>query len=199
MKKTLLTASVGALALAAAASTGSHAQTGNAYIGDTIMVGYTFCPQGYADADGQLLPIAQNQALFSLIGCTYGGDCRTSMALPDLRGRIPIQHGQGNGLTNHNLGARGGMENYTLNITQLPNHRHSLMATNAGNNAVSPQNNAFTTLTGTGQAAYNTGVDIAFENDVVAHSGGNQSFNVMSASLGIRYCVALYGLYPSRN
>ena len=98
----------------------AHAGTDD-YIGEIFMMGSNFCPRGSAPANGQLLPVSQNQALFSLLGTTYGGDGRTTFALPDLRGRSPIHAGQGPGLSNYRLGSKGGTENNALNSTTINN------------------------------------------------------------------------------
>jgi microcystin-dependent protein len=96
------------------------------FLGEIYMGGYNFAPRGYAQCDGQLLSIAQNQALFSLLGTTYGGNGTTTFALPDLRGRSPMHQGQGNGLSNRNLGEKSGFETITLTTGQLPAHNHTV-------------------------------------------------------------------------
>src|SRR6056297_1754420 len=104
----------------------AEAQAFEQFLGQIMMVGYNFCPRGWANADGQLLPISSNSALFSLYGTTFGGDGRTTFALPDLRGRVPIHPGQGIGLPNYTLGQRGGQASITLGIDNLPPHEHTV-------------------------------------------------------------------------
>src|SRR5580658_742842 len=99
---------------------------GTPYVGEIRMFGFGFAPQGWALCNGQLLPINQNQALFSLLGTTYGGDGRTTFALPDLQGRVPIHMGQGAGLSPYVMGQVGGVENVTLTIAQIPAHTHTV-------------------------------------------------------------------------
>ena len=112
------------LSAAFAVTAPAHAGGTDPFLGEIITTGYTFCPRGYANTDGQLLPINTNQALFSLLGTTYGGDGRTSFGLPELRGRAPFNLGRGPGLTNRSLGSRGGSETNTQTVTQMPSHNH---------------------------------------------------------------------------
>lgn len=196
--KTLLTC---AAALAASASLGSAAQAQQieAYLGDVILVGYDFCPRDWASAEGQLLPISQYTALFSLVGTTYGGDGQTSFGLPDLRGRYPVHHGQGDGLTNFVWGQQIGADRTTLTAQNLPPHTHAMRGNDAGNDVVNPGGAAFTTLTGQGQIAFSSPADTALDSDTVGVTGGGAAMNVHAPSLGMRYCVALAGMYPQRN
>ncbi len=108
------------------------------FLGEIKMVGFNFAPRGWALADGQLLPISANSALFSLYGTTYGGDGRTTFALPDLRGRTPIHQGSGQGLTERRIGSKGGAEYATLNVNQLPPHAHALLAHAGTGNQAAP-------------------------------------------------------------
>ena len=108
------------------------------FIGQLMLFGGNFAPRGWAMCDGQLLPIAQYSALFSILGTTYGGDGRTTFALPDLRGRVPMGFGHGPGLSAHGLGSKGGEENVTLTTSQIPSHSHQAMGSNADGNAPSP-------------------------------------------------------------
>lgn len=173
------------------------------FIGQICLFGFNFAPRGWALCNGQLLPISQNAALFSLIGTTYGGDGRTTFALPDLRGRAPIHYGQGAGLTNRSMGEVSGTENVTLLITQIPAHNHILQANNSGGNApLSPSTvisnpvdingdalNAFT-----GSAA-----NTSLSPTAIGMSGGSQPHNNMQPYLVMNYCIALVGIFPSRD
>jgi len=104
---------------------GAAAQAQEKYLGEIMLVGYNFCPGSTTEANGQLIAISQNSALFSLYGTTYGGDGQTTFALPDLRGRVPVQTGQGPGLSNYPLGAAGGTESRALSVAQMPAHAHA--------------------------------------------------------------------------
>ena len=153
-------------------------------LGEIRMVGFSFCPRGWAAADGQLLPINQNTALFSLLGTTYGGDGRSTFALPDLRGRVPVHAGQGGGLSDYRQGAKGGSEQNTLTTSNLPPHQHSIQGVSSGSG------NSTGVLIGKG-----SGTQTATTNQV----GSGQAVNNLSPYLTIRYCVALQGIFPSRN
>ncbi len=159
-----------------------------------------FAPRGWAFCNGQLLPISQNTALFSLIGTTYGGDGRTTTALPNLQGRAPMHPGRGPGLTDRRLGQRGGIEVVTLTEAQMPNHTHSLkgIATPATTNVPSNTTALARSVDGfaykenaTANATLNTGALLS--------AGGSQSHNNMSPFLVMNFIIALVGLYPSRS
>ncbi|ACU06859.1 microcystin dependent protein [Flavobacteriaceae bacterium 3519-10] len=111
------------------------------YLGQIAFVAFTFAPKGWAECNGQLLPISQNTALFSLLGTTYGGNGQTTFALPDMRGRVLIHNGQGNGLSNYELGQTGGTENHTLTIAEMPQHIHNVNAVSAEGNQNVPTGN----------------------------------------------------------
>jgi microcystin-dependent protein len=170
------------------------------FIGQIQAFGFNFAPRGWALCDGQLLPINQYVALYSLIGTQYGGDGRSSFALPDLRGRVPMHVGTGNGLTNRRLGRNGGTETNTLTINQMPNHNHILLGAEEGNTD-DPKNNfiagdgtnSFSTTSGS--ATDPNGVGINGTNS----TGGSQAQNNMQPFLVINYCIALDGVFPSRG
>ena len=123
------------LAAVALAATTTAVSAQERWIGEITLVGFNFCPRGTVPAQGQLLPIAQNQALFALYGTLYGGDGRTNFALPDLRGRVPVGSGQGQGLSNIQQGARGGAETHTQTVQELANHTHATTVTINGTTA----------------------------------------------------------------
>ncbi|WP_300395625.1 tail fiber protein [Henriciella sp.] len=201
----------GKYALAAMAAAGlatAQAPTAAAgpdpYIGEVAIYPYTFCPRSWVPANGQLLAINQYQALFSLYGTTFGGDGRTTFALPDLRGRVVVGVGQGQGLTDHRQGARFGAEQTTLSVANLPAHAHgaSVMASTAAPDARSPAGNAPADFTSTDVDAYTAGAPDApmVEGTVsVEETGGGQPFAAHQPSLALQYCVATQGIYPSRN
>ena len=171
------------------------------------MFGGNFAPRGWALCEGQLLPISQNSALFSILGTTYGGDGRTTFALPDLRGRAPIHAGHGPGLSDVRLGQRGGTETTTLNITNLPSHNHQ------GSISVGPDtnltdvatNNRLATEARGGQDVpqiYTTdggSANMAADSVMISNAGGNQAFSNRSPYLAINYIIAMQGVFPSRS
>lgn len=169
------------------------------FIGTITLFGFNFAPQGWAKCEGQLLPIAQNSALFSLLGTIYGGDGRTTFALPDLRGRAPIGENQGAGLTNRPLGSRGGTETDTLTTAQLPAHTHGLRASAAAGNSNVPTGKVLADP-GRGVNAYtDAATDTDMKADAIGSAGGGQSVNNMPPYLAMNYCIALVGIFPSRN
>lgn len=171
------------------------------------MFGGNFAPRGWALCDGQLLPIASNTALFSLIGTIYGGDGRTTFALPDLRGRAPIHQGQGPGLSPRPIGQRSGTETNTLNSLQLPSHNHGLTGGTvnipvSGEDANQDEAAGKYLANGTFYHAAPDGTygagPIPLSGNT-APAGGSQPVNNMSPYLTINYIIATVGIFPSRN
>ncbi len=179
------------------------------FIGEITLYGYTFCPRGSLEANGQLLPISGNTALFSLYGTTFGGDGRTSFALPDLRGRAPIGNGRGPGLADRRLGTRGGSESVTLNTAQMPAHDHgvsvAINGTTAQGSSPTPAGNLPALSTAASVYAPSpTGTTLAPMSPEMAsvsqsRQGGGQAVGTMPPFLAMRYCVNLFGVFPSRN
>lgn len=173
------------------------------FIGDIIAVGYDFCPRSWASAEGQLLPIANNTALFSLIGTTYGGDGRTSFGLPDLRGRIAASQGRGPGLTQRHQGSKIVTEAIVLSEGQLPAHSHDVNANNLDGDKSGPANKVLAAAppSGTGsETIYSDQPPTRQMSDkMIANAGGSAWFNVEDPYLVMRYCIALDGVYPSRS
>jgi microcystin-dependent protein len=171
------------------------------FIAEVRIWALNFAPRGWAFCNGQLLPIAQNTALFSLVGTIYGGDGRTSFGLPDLQGRAAMHPGRGPGLTDRRLGERGGAATATLTEAQMPSHTHKLQASTSDADSSSPAGNvpAKTAApvnlyrTNPGGAAFQ---DTAMETKA---AGGGQPHNNMQPYLGLNFCIALVGLYPSRS
>lgn len=173
------------------------------FLAEIIMFAGNFAPRGWAFCQGQLLPIAQNTALFSLLGTTYGGDGRTTFALPDLRGRVPVGTGQGPGLPNINLGEMSGEAAHTLNVTEMPAHSHPAQAAgsaNAGDSA-SPGGNTWATSTARDNVYTSAAPDssMAASAVTVGAAGGSQPHNNMQPYLGMNYIIALQGIFPSRS
>jgi len=168
------------------------------FLGEIMMVGYTFCPAGWTEASGQLLSISQYTALFSLYGTNFGGDGRTNFALPDLRGRVPMHEGDGPGLTPRIVGQKGGFETNTLAVAQMPSHTHSLNVLSAEGTTADPSG-GFSANAGR-EDIYGSGTpDAQMSAAAIGSSGGGQPVGNIQPFLVIRYCVALQGIFPSRG
>ncbi len=165
------------------------------FIGEVILFGGNFAPRGWAFCDGQILPINQNQSLFSLLGTTYGGDGRTSFALPDLRGRVPIHVGNG-----HSQGQRGGEEGHALSAAELPQtrHGHGARASLASAGSVDPSEHF---LADTQADLYGQpGALVEMSHETVGVGGGaSAAHENMQPYLALNFVIALQGLFPSRN
>jgi microcystin-dependent protein len=168
------------------------------FVAEIRIVAFNFAPRGWAFCDGQLLPISQNTALFSLIGTTYGGDGRTTTALPNLQGRAPMHPGRGPGLTDRRLGQRGGTETVTLTEAQMPQHNHTEFGEDASARANTSQNNAFSGPRNNDVYAPSANL-VAMNPNMIGNTGGSQAHNNMQPYLTINFCIALVGLYPSRS
>lgn len=165
-------------------------------LGQIILFAGNFAPRGWAFCDGQLLPISSNSALFSILGTTYGGDGRTSFALPDLRGRVPMHAGSGPGLSPRSIGQKVGTENVTLTDEQIPSHSHELKASPLPPDSATPGN----TVLGATQI-YNSAVSplVDMNAGAVGSVGGSQAHNNMQPTLVTNYIIALQGVFPSRS
>jgi len=176
------------------------------FLGEIKMWGGNFAPRGFAFCNGQLLSIAQNTALFSLLGTTYGGDGQSTFALPNFQGRLPMHWGTGPGLTPKVLGEAAGEEDVTLLITEIPSHNHLLNAgtgQSAGSGINTPTNNyngVYTDPnTGSAYDTYSTVKDTVMNPMAVAPSGGNQPHDNMPPYLCVSFIIALEGIFPSRS
>jgi microcystin-dependent protein len=189
-----------AVALACALSAPGVAQAGiEPFLGELMLTGYNFCPTGFARAEGQLLPIAQNQALFALLGTQFGGNGATTFALPDLRGRVPMGVGQGPGLSDRYVGEQGGAEQVTLTTPQMPVHTHAARASTQAPNTTSPSDalparKARTLLYRGGSPA-----DATMAADAIGPSGGSEPHPNLPPYLAMTWCIALQGIFPSQN
>lgn len=167
------------------------------FIGEVRMAGFNFAPRGWAFCNGQVLSIAQNTALFSLLGTTYGGNGQTTFALPNLQGRLPMHTGQGPGLSNRVQGEQGGSANVTLLATEMPAHSHALAtaavpadrATATGNRLAQPRDPVYRNAAPDGQLA----------GAAIGASGGSLPHNNLSPYLAVNFIIALQGIFPSRN
>ena len=167
------------------------------FIAEIRIFAGNFAPRGWAFCNGQLLPIAQNTALFSLIGTTYGGDGRTTTALPNLQGQAPMHAGNGPGLTSRRLGERGGSETVTLPEVSIPNHTHDMRASTENADLQSPGNNDRALARA---VVYHAPTNLTpMASPALPSAGGNQSHNNMQPYLTMNYIIALVGLYPSRS
>ena len=160
-----------------------------------------FAPRGWAFCDGQLLPVSQNTALFSLIGTTYGGDGRSTTALPNLQGRAPMHPGRGPGLTDRRLGQRGGVETVTLSEAQMPNHSHTLRASTEPAELQAPgSDRALARSRGGNVYLQNAGAGLVpMADQALPSAGGSQAHNNLQPFLAMNFIIALVGLYPSRS
>nr|WP_294548046.1 tail fiber protein [uncultured Rhodopila sp.] len=175
------------------------------FIGQITLFPYNFAPEGWADCAGQLLPIQQYAALFSLLGTAYGGNGSTNFALPNLSGRVAVGQGQPAGGSNYGIGAAGGSETVALAQAALPAHSHALNATTGPATTTAPSGALFATaLTAAGRQPdkgniYNPArPDTALAPNAVASAGSSQPHNNVQPSLALRYCIALQGVYPAR-
>lgn len=172
------------------------------FLGEIRMFAGNFPPRGWAFCDGQLLPIAQNTALFSLLGTIYGGDGRTTFALPELRGRVPMHSGNGPGLTSRPQGQKSGQENVTLAANELPEHSHTAKCVVPAGNSNDAANNYWADDAGVSSGTYHTGAGATFANmnaGAITGGGGGQAHNNMQPYLCIQYIIALQGIFPSRS
>lgn len=173
----------------------------NPFVAEIRIFPFNFAPTGWAFAAGQLLPISQNTALFSLLGTTYGGDGKSTFQLPNMNGRSPMHPGQGPGLSLHDLGETGGETAVTLLESEIPSHSHTIQGNDNNGNAFSPgptlcfakgdPGTPYTTVTSSGV--------VAFSGNAIAPAGGSQPHNNLQPYLALNFCIALQGVYPPRT
>lgn len=168
------------------------------FIGELALFGFNFAPVGWAQCNGQLLSIAQNTALFALLGTQYGGNGQTTFALPDLRGRVPINQGQGPGLSNYTIGQLGGEESHTLISNEMPAHNHVANVSSALGTSDSP-NGGYPAKNPAGIPAWAPTTNGAFNPGQIGLAGGSQPHNNMQPYLTLNWCIALQGVFPSRS
>lgn len=170
------------------------------FLAEVRMVGFNFAPRGWAFCDGQILPISQNQSLYSLLGTTYGGDGRTSFVLPDLRGRTPIHVGRNDGGAEHVLGQKSGEETHTLSVNEMPQHNHPFHAIDEPASGRTDQP-AGTFLSKAASDLYSTEVSnlVNVGSGSITNAGGGQAHENIQPFLAVNFCIALRGLFPSRN
>jgi microcystin-dependent protein len=171
-----------------------------AFLGEIRIFGFNFAPYGWATCDGQILPLSQNTALFSLLGTQYGGDGRSTFALPDLRGRVPVAQGQGPGLSNYAIGGTGGVESVTLTTSELPPHTHQAMGSTADGNQYDPSGAVWAQDTAGGSQPYGSAVpNVLLAQTAIGITGGSQPHANLQPYLVANFCIAMVGIFPSRN
>ena len=181
----------------------------DAFIGEVRLLPYTFAPRFWADCDGQIISISQNTALFSIIGSTYGGDGRSTMAVPNLTTRAAMQWGTGPGLSNHPFGSGSGQPSVILSESQLPQHSHTLSGVTKAGTSATPASNLFIGKDKNDRGGQSikfvrvskkvTNLDAPMNPLSLANSGSSESHSNMQPYIGMRFCICLDGTYPSRN
>lgn len=170
------------------------------FVAEVRIFPFNFAPRGWAWCDGQLLPLSQNTALFSLLGTTYGGNGKSNFALPDLQGRAPMHPGQGPGLSLHDLGETGGSETVTLLESEIPAHSHTLSGSNQPGEDLGPRGDMLSRSVGA--SLYQTTTDsnlVNMADEALAPAGGDQPHNNLQPYLTFYFCIALQGVFPPRG
>jgi microcystin-dependent protein len=169
------------------------------FVAEIRIFPFNFAPKGWAFCDGQILPLSQNTALFSLLGTTYGGDGKSNFALPDMQGNAPMHPGQGPGLSLHDLGETGGSDTVSLLESEIPSHSHALMASNQPGEDPQAVGEALARSVGANlYQASNAGL-VTMSDNILAPAGGDQPHNNMQPYLTLNFCIALQGVYPPRT
>lgn len=173
-----------------------------AFIGEIRVFAGNFAPKGWALCNGQIMSIAQNTALFSILGVTYGGDGKTTFALPNLQGRAPVQPGSGPGLTSRTLGEQGGTATVTLLTTEMPAHNHVPQGYDGGATTANADGSVWSKTAGgrTPPPFYSTGApNVSMSPQAIGVAGGSQPHNNMQPYVGVNFIIALQGIFPSRG
>ena len=173
----------------------------NPFVGQILMVAFNFAPQGWALCNGQILPINQNQALFSLLGTMYGGNGTTTFALPNLQGRVPVHVGS-NGSANYVQGQMGGAETATLTVNNLPAHNHVANCSSLAGTSSEPAKNFWAEtapISRTGPFSYAASSNAQMAPTAIGMTGGNVPVSVVDPYLCVNFIIALQGIYPARN
>jgi microcystin-dependent protein len=169
----------------------------NPFIGEIRIFGGNFAPAGWAFCSGQLMPISENDALFALIGTTYGGDGQETFGLPDLQGRLPMHMGTGAGLTARVIGESGGVETVTLTSQQIPLHNHVPLAVSGNGNQSTPQNGVWAGVTTSIYTSNPPGT--AFNATLGGNTGGSQPHENLMPFLAVSFIISLFGIFPSQS
>ena len=168
------------------------------FVAEIRIFPFNFAPKGWAFCDGQILPLSQNTALFSLLGTTYGGDGKSNFALPDMQGNAPMHPGQGPGLSLHDLGETGGSDTVSLLESEIPSHTHSEIVSQSDATDQTPANGLLAAGVGIGQYAV-PGALTQLSDNAIAPAGGDQPHNNLQPYLTLSFCIALQGVYPPRT
>jgi len=171
------------------------------FVAEIRIFPFNFAPKGWAFCDGQILPLSQNTALFSLLGTTYGGDGKSNFALPNMQGNAPMHPGQGPGLSLHDLGETGGSETVSLLESEIPSHSHQLRASveNGTQGTLTPNITLATSVGGTLYQSTTNQNLVSMNGNALAPAGGDQPHNNMQPYLTLNFCIALQGVYPPRS
>ena len=170
------------------------------FIGQIIRVAFPFAPKGYALCSGQILPISANQALFSLLGTTYGGNGTTTFGLPNLQGRIPLGSGQGPGLSNYALGQTAGEDAHTLTVNEMPSHNHVMNCDSQTGTMPTPGGHLFAEEQLGAAILYSDQAPDGIMNPgAIGSTGGSQPHNNVMPTLAVNFCIATQGIYPPRD
>lgn len=169
------------------------------YVGEIRMFAGNFAPVGWAFCQGQPLSISENPTLFALIGTTYGGDGRSTFALPDLQGRFPLHTGSGPGLSDYFIGQMGGTESVTLSTAQMPAHNHNANCSGGTGNAGTPAGNYWSTDPAGATAAYNENGGAAMAAGAIGTTGGSLPHDNMSPFVAVNFIISLFGVFPSQS
>jgi len=169
------------------------------FVAEIRIFPFNFAPRGWAWCDGQILPLSQNTALFSLLGTTYGGDGKSNFALPDLQGRAAMHPGQGPGLSLHDLGEAGGSDTVTLLESEMPSHSHTLMANGALGNRTTPQGNSIARVSGAAPYVPAAAPTASLAPEALPPTGGDQPHNNLQPYLTCYFNIALQGVFPPRT
>ncbi len=168
------------------------------FVGEIRVFGFNFPPIGWSSCAGQLLPISQNTALFSILGTNFGGDGRTNFALPNFQGKVPLHVGTGNGLSPRVIGETGGVAQVTLSVAQMPAHTHAVNCNSGSGTSYGPANNVWASNAG-GANEYAATANAAMAANALSAAGGGQPHNNLQPYLALNFCIALQGIYPSRS
>jgi microcystin-dependent protein len=169
------------------------------FVAEIRIFPFTFAPKGWAFCNGQLLPISQNTALFSLCGTTYGGDGKSTFALPDLEDRAPMHPGQGPGLSPHDLGEQSGTDTVTLLQSEIPAHSHQMRAASQDPADVKLVNSNASFGISSGGTLYQNASNTQLATQALSQAGGNQPHNNLMPYLTLNFCIALQGVFPPRS
>jgi microcystin-dependent protein len=171
----------------------------DAFVAEIRIFPFNFAPKGWAFCDGQIMPLSQNTALFSLLGTTYGGDGHSNFALPNMQGSSPMHPGQGPGLSLHDLGETGGSDTVSLLESEIPSHSHGVMAYTAAGDRSTPAGNSITRVVGATPFVPGSPATANMNDQAITPAGGDQPHNNMQPYQTLTFCIALQGIYPPRT